>query len=97
METLKIINSETSEKGESGLEAAEMKENIIRRAEALLNDNGKLTRKVLEKKWNTVEKGKILDELSECRIDTKKTAEGYFSATGVGDGVVDEYGEKKAA
>lgn len=87
---MEIPNSKKIETGANNLEAAEMQENIIQRAKVLLDDNGKLARKVLGKKWNTVEKGKILDELSERRIETKETAEGYFSAAGIGDGMADE-------
>jgi hypothetical protein len=81
----------------NNLEVAEMKENIIQRAKVLLNENGELSRKVLANNWNTAEKGKILDELGGCRVDTKEAAEAYFSVAGIRDGLADKYGEKKAA
>jgi hypothetical protein len=95
METLKIIRSETDARKESDLEATEMKDNIIQRARLLLDENGKLSRKVLGKDWNAVEKRNILEELSECRVDTKEAAEGYFAKAGIIDGMADEH--KKAA
>lgn len=77
METPKIKKSEGADGIKNHPEALGMKENIINRARILLNENGELSRKVLGRKWNTVEKRGILDSLGECRIETKETLQDF--------------------
>ncbi|MFA5926258.1 MAG: hypothetical protein WC831_05015 [Parcubacteria group bacterium] len=93
MEILKIAGKESGGERKKNPEAAEMKENIIQRAKILLDENGKLSKKVLAKEWNAAGKKKILNDLSGCRVDTKETAEEFFSAAGIGSGFADNYKE----
>ncbi len=97
MEIPEIIKKKTIKRSENKPESVEMKKNIIQRAKPLLDDNRKLTKRVMGKNWNVEEKEKILNALKKCEEETERTAESFFAAADISNGFADEYKEREVA